>query len=589
VESIRFAFDADKAAIRRITKRRERETGKDEGVIPATLGAGSVICNVDEIGEGTVTKYTIQRELDAAPRVLRNGSRDPMAQAALTEIEIYSQGDLQLLAAEDQQQRRLSLVDRTNYDRIAALTGERKKIASELELLGSRLRLLQGDIEQRRLHVRDLAQVRAELDHVLEGRPEMPPSLEQQHNDYLKRQRLLGLMSDLRNIQLQSIAGLNETAELQDEVAKIRERLHSITADNTDTVLPLLNELETQLRSVRDTARSISTIRILEHSTQLASTFESLDEQYHEHRQRQQTVSESLKREDALRRRIEEIEKLQRDLITLNTQRTSLADRRRELRARLLAIRDEIFELRVAETLRINEEFGDIILLAVKRAAYSAAYVQKIVDLIAGSRIRSQDEIARELATHFLPNDLLDIIEAGDAPRVATLLDRDLGQITRVITYLRDHSDLYALEGEYGDDTLEITMFDNGIPKRVEQLSKGQRATALLPLILRGSTAPLIVDQPEDDLDNSFIYQTLVKSIRALKSHRQLIFVTHNANIPVLGEADSVIVMEMATPTKALPPRIGSLDERKQDILDLLEGGKEAFEQREQRYHDLLT
>jgi hypothetical protein len=251
-------------------------------------------------------------------------------------------------------------------------------------------------------------------------------------------------------------------------------------------------------------------------------------------------------------------------------------------------MRDAIFEMRVNEAEAINREFGDVVLLAVKRAAHSKPFVNRLSDLLAGSRIRTQGNIAEELANNLTPSDLLEVIEDGDAQRLAALLGRDLGQVTRVITYLRDHPDLYDLEGELFDDSLEITMFDRGQPKTVEQLSEGQRATALLPLILRSSSCPLIVDQPEDDLDNSFIFQVLVKNILKLKHHRQLIFVTHNANIPVLGDAEEIVVMHMDSPTKAAPPRIGSLEERKDDILHLLEGGREAFEYREQRYRSLL-
>jgi hypothetical protein len=97
-----------------------------------------------------------------------------------------------------------------------------------------------------------------------------------------------------------------------------------------------------------------------------------------------------------------------------------------------------------------------------------------------------------------------------------------------------------------------------------------------------------VFDQPEDDLDNRFIFRTLVDAVRQLKLERQLIFVTHNANIPVLGEADNVIVMRMETPTKAAPPVTGSVDEVKEHILTLLEGGADAFRRRHQKYAGLL-
>jgi hypothetical protein len=98
----------------------------------------------------------------------------------------------------------------------------------------------------------------------------------------------------------------------------------------------------------------------------------------------------------------------------------------------------------------------------------------------------------------------------------------------------------------------------------------------------------LIFDQPEDDLDNSFIFKSLVQVIRKLKLTRQLIFVTHNANIPVLGEADEVIVMHMHSPSLAASPKVGTIDERKLEILELLEGGPQAFEERKRRYATLL-
>ena len=99
----------------------------------------------------------------------------------------------------------------------------------------------------------------------------------------------------------------------------------------------------------------------------------------------------------------------------------------------------------------------------------------------------------------------------------------------------------------------------------------------------------MLFDQPEDDLDNSFVFKSLIATVRRLKSERQLIFVTHNANIPVLGEAEKVVVMTMESPTNAAPALTGSVDSRKQEILNLLEGGAEAFSKRERYYGELLA
>jgi predicted ATPase len=207
---------------------------------------------------------------------------------------------------------------------------------------------------------------------------------------------------------------------------------------------------------------------------------------------------------------------------------------------------------------------------------------------LAGSRIRSQDEVAAALAATFPPAALIDIVESGSGQRLADVLDRDLGQMTRVVAHLADSGELYNIEIDPPAARLEITMFDHGQPKSVDTLSKGQKATALLPLILRPLPQPLIIDQPEDDLDNSFIFTSLVRTIRTLKTQRQLIFVTHNANIPVLGDAERVIVMSMRSSNRANPASAGTVDERKEDILHLLEGGAQAFREREVRYGDLL-
>ncbi|MDZ7690681.1 MAG: hypothetical protein U5K69_06025 [Balneolaceae bacterium] len=74
--------------------------------------------------------------------------------------------------------------------------------------------------------------------------------------------------------------------------------------------------------------------------------------------------------------------------------------------------------------------------------------------------------------------------------------------------------------------------------KNSEQLSMGQRCTTVLPIIFAVSENPLIIDQPEDNLDNEYISDTIREIIKEQKENRQLIFVTHNPNIPVLSNAE---------------------------------------------------
>ncbi|PZS17622.1 MAG: hypothetical protein DLM57_08130 [Pseudonocardiales bacterium] len=123
--------------------------------------------------------------------------------------------------------------------------------------------------------------------------------------------------------------------------------------------------------------------------------------------------------------------------------------------------------------------------------------------------------------------------------------------------------------------------------KSMDELSKGQRATALLLLLLGASTAPLVIDQPEDDLDNRFVYDGVVANLRKLKGVRQVIASTHNANVPVLGDAELIIALEGdGQHGKPVPDGIGSLDDASIRSLaeNILEGGPAAFNARQHLY-----
>ena len=123
--------------------------------------------------------------------------------------------------------------------------------------------------------------------------------------------------------------------------------------------------------------------------------------------------------------------------------------------------------------------------------------------------------------------------------------------------------------------------------RTMDELSKGQRATALLLLLLGASTAPLVIDQPEDDLDNRFVYDGVVQHLRKLKGVRQIIASTHNANVPVLGDAELIVGLEGdGQHGKPAAEGVGSLDDASIRSLaeNLLEGGPAAFNARQHLY-----
>jgi energy-coupling factor transporter ATP-binding protein EcfA2 len=123
--------------------------------------------------------------------------------------------------------------------------------------------------------------------------------------------------------------------------------------------------------------------------------------------------------------------------------------------------------------------------------------------------------------------------------------------------------------------------------KPLDQLSTGQQCTAILHLLLLENDDPLIMDQPEDNLDNAFIAERIVTQLRGAKTERQFLFATHNANIPVFGDAEWIGIFSSDGSHAQMPAKAqGSIDvpEIRERVAEILEGGREAFSQRKEKY-----
>lgn len=156
------------------------------------------------------------------------------------------------------------------------------------------------------------------------------------------------------------------------------------------------------------------------------------------------------------------------------------------------------------------------------------------------------------------------------------LTDRELSSISAKIT-----SNFDQLLRMRCDNLVEITYHG----KKLSKQSAGQRASALILFILtQKDTDVFIVDQPEDDLDNQVVYTEFIKTLCENKPKAQFIFATHNANIPVLGDAEKVVATEYNE--KEIEVISGSIDSESahQKIVDIMEGGYEAFRRRNSIY-----
>ena len=130
----------------------------------------------------------------------------------------------------------------------------------------------------------------------------------------------------------------------------------------------------------------------------------------------------------------------------------------------------------------------------------------------------------------------------------------------------------------------KIDIFYNG--KELTKHSLGQRASALIIFILtQKDNDVIIIDQPEDDLDNQTIYKEVIKELIKLKSKTQFIFATHNANIPVLGDCEQIVVCDYEE--KKINVEMGSIDNHniQQKIINIMEGGQDAFNKRREIYN----
>ncbi len=185
-------------------------------------------------------------------------------------------------------------------------------------------------------------------------------------------------------------------------------------------------------------------------------------------------------------------------------------------------------------------------------------------------------------------------------------VEKQLGIFRMNFREIREHKDSTKLTQKFQNlvrelspramDKLEIFLPEDKIEikykregekkyKSLSNSSPGEKTTAILTFILSYGHAPLILDQPEDDLDNRLIYDLIVDRLKKTKESRQIIVVTHNANIPVNG--DSEYVISMASKKGGLSVNhCGTIDEKpiKNEIRNVMEGGEKAFQMRARRY-----
>lgn len=260
-----------------------------------------------------------------------------------------------------------------------------------------------------------------------------------------------------------------------------------------------------------------------------------------------------------------------------------LADDRDSLFTKLDRQLERVFRERREIVDKLNDELGPNIRIRVTKSEEVSAYQTAIVAGLRGSGLH-YNQLAPAIAKSVSPLELVTWVETGNVSAMTQALAISDERSRSVVDALQSNGTA-AIISSVTDDGVEIELLDGAEYKPTSRLSIGQRCTVVLPILLRHSGDPLIMDQPEDHLDNAFVASTLVPALRQRGMANQYIVTTHNANIPVLGEAQRVLVMD-SDGERGFVRHQGSLDDSEtvEAVTGILEGGADAFARRARFY-----
>jgi len=255
---------------------------------------------------------------------------------------------------------------------------------------------------------------------------------------------------------------------------------------------------------------------------------------------------------------------------------------RERLLAQLSEDRDRRFEIRNQIATTLTDHLKPAIKVSIEQNADQDSYRKLLENSLRGGNMQHQ-KIAASLSASLSPHELGDLARKDEPILLSRRGGINPDQAKKVIAELRVPEKLMELEIVDLDDLPKIELSDGGIYKNSAGLSTGQKCTAILPILMFDSANPLLIDQPEDNLDNRYVYECIVTTVKKVKGGRQLIFVTHNPNIPVLGDAEQVVVLQSDGRSGSIHSS-GTVDECRDSIINLLEGGSQAFRLRSKRY-----
>lgn len=310
--------------------------------------------------------------------------------------------------------------------------------------------------------------------------------------------------------------------------------------------------------------------------------------------------------------RLKRVEKLRKDY----QEKWNILDRvihdRAELAKELSSTQNEIAGIRARYNDRLehtlNSFLPDWMNVSISlRPGRDSQEFSKCLYNIFGARSNRAKKIRKFVEEYFSPIDYSEMVLEQNFNRLIEISESSAfdEEITEDdLEFNKEHTRVFEKDEAAGVDVLidsgnrldmlleiqqaewddEEAILLNDVP--INEKSPGQRSSAMLPLIALAEKTPLIIDQPEDNLDKRLVGTVLAGVLAELKEQRQIIVCTHDPNILVGGDAEQIVVLDAESDKKGNVSQHGSIDNNDiiQTVVDLLEGGDEAFERREQRY-----
>lgn len=292
------------------------------------------------------------------------------------------------------------------------------------------------------------------------------------------------------------------------------------------------------------------------------------------------------------------------DLLKQKVQLDSALQERRKLVDQRMGIRREIFQKRQALGIKLTEGLRSTISdfevsIKFKDGLFSKelARILKEENGWKTAKVPKADVISRSITLR----ELLDAVSRNDSTLLQKVVDHENNPVltkaeaSQVMSKLQEIGVRHRLEQCEFEDLPQIVVSKkvtnssgktHNIVREFSKLSLGQQQSIMLTMLLHSdSRCPLLIDQPEDNLDGEFIYTTVVANLRRVKEHRQVIIVTHNPNIAVLGDADLIIPLKSTSEVSKVVER-GAIDSDPTKLVAcrILEGSERAFRRRREIY-----